>query len=149
MRKQPAEDGANKTHRRSTNPTIALGVVSAEQLRIAEQVAVDTREDDAREGVVLEGAAGDGLAARLERHQRDGDQHVPGDGVLAGALWAEGDDGGGGDAEGRLQGEGGYEGCALLGPEVPVEAAEEEGPYAEEAEGGAGFDPAGALGWCG
>lgn len=29
-----------------------------------------------------------------------------------------------------------------------MEAAEEEGADAEEAEGGAGFDPAGALGWC-
>lgn len=151
MREKPAEDGAKETHGRRADPPVALGVIRAEQLRVAEEVTVDTSKHDRRERVVLDGPTRNGLATRLKRHEGDGDQDVPGDGilaVLAGAARAEGDDGGGADAEGRLQGEGGDEGRAALGAEVPVEAAEEEGAYAEEAEGGAGFDPAGALCGC-
>lgn len=152
VREKPAEDGAKQTHGRRADPPVALGVIRAEELRVAEEVTVDTSKHDGRQGVVLDGAARDGLAARLEGDERDGHEHVPGDDVLvvlAVAARAEGDDGGGADAEGRLQGEGGDEGRAAFWAEAPVEAAEEEGAYAEEAEGGAGFDPAGALGGCG
>lgn len=149
MRKQAARQRTQQQHERGAQPAIPLGIVDAEQLRIAEQITINARQHDARQRVVLERAAGDGLAAGLEGDERDGHQGVPGD-VLAGPFaevgGAPGDDGGGGDAEQGLGGEGGEEGGAALGREEAVEAREEEGADAEGQQRGAGFDPAGALG---
>lgn len=145
VREQATRDGTEQQHERRADPAVPLGVVEAEQLRVAEQVAVDAGQHDAGEGVVLEGAAGDGLAARLEGHERDGHQDVPGDLVLGVAAGAEGHDGGGGDAQRRLEREAGDERPAPLGAEAAVEPAEEEGADAEAAERGPGLDPPGAL----
>lgn len=133
VREQPTRHGPEQQHQRRPDPAVPLRVLESEQLHITEQVAVDARQDHAREGVVPERPAGHGLAARLEGHERDRHQDVPPDVVLAVAPRAEGDDGGGRDAQGRLDREAGYEGGAPLGAKVAVEAAEEEGPDAEAA----------------
>lgn len=145
MGEQPSRHGPKQQHERGADSAVPLGVVQPEEIRVAEEVAVDAGEHDAGEGVVLERTAGHGLAARLERHKRDGHQDVPSYLVLGVATGTESDDSGGGDAQGRLERKAGDEGAAPLGAEMAVETAEEEGPDAKETERGAGLDPPAAL----
>lgn len=145
MRKQPTRQRAQDQHKGRAHPAVPLGIVQAEQVGVAKQVTVDARQHDARQGIVFQGAARNGLPTGLKGHERNGHQHVPGDIVGAIAPGAKGHDGGGDGAEEGLGGEGGDEGGAAFGAEEAVEAAEEEGADAEAAQRGAGLDPAGAF----
>lgn len=147
-REQPTSHGTKQQHEWRAQPPVPLGVVQPEQLGVTKQVAVDARQHNARQCVVPQGAAGHGLAARLEGHEGNGHEDVPGDVADAVVAGTEGHDGGGGDAEDGLEHEAADEGAASLGAEVAVEAAEEERADAEEAEGSARLDPPRALRGC-
>lgn len=146
VRKDTAQDRAGEQQQRGGGPAVALDVAGGKEVLVGKEVAVDAGEDDAGEGVVLEGAAGDGLAAALKGDEGEGQQDGPVDGVVAGGGGREGDDEGGGDSEEGLGGKGGAEDPAALGGEEAVEAGEEEGADAKGEEGDAGAVEAGADG---
>lgn len=146
MSQQAAQDGADEEEKRRGHASVPLRVVHGEQVDVREEVAVDASEDDAREGVVLEGAADDGLAAALEGDEGDGHEHGPADGrARVRVRLHEGEDRRGHEDQEHLQHKGGAEDPAPRGREVPVEEAEEDGPDAEEADRGDRLDPSGAL----
>lgn len=148
VRKDSASNGTQQQQNRRSGPAIALDVVQGKEVLVGEEVAVDAGEDDAGEGVVLEGAAGDGLAAALEGDEREGHQDGPVDGVLVvrGAAARKGDDAGGGDGQEGLGAEGDAQDPAALGREEAVEAREEEGADGEGEQGDARLVEAGARG---
>lgn len=133
MSKQPADQRTNQQHQRSAHSPIPLDIIQTEQLSIAKQIAVNTGEHNTRQRIVFQRATRHGLSTRLERHQRDGQQNVPRDGVggLRRAARAESDDGGGGGAEDGLESERGEQSGATRGCEGAVEACEGEGADAE------------------
>lgn len=147
MRKKPTHQSTNQQHQRSAHSPIPLDIIQTEQLSITKQIAVNTRQHNTRQGIVLQRATRHGLSARLERHQRDGQQNIPRDGV-SGLGWttrAESDDGGGGGAEGGLERKRGEQGGATRGFEGAVKSCKGKGADAKGDERGAGFDPAGGL----
>ncbi len=147
VRKDTAEHRATQQHQRRGGPAVALDIVALEEVLVGEEVTVDAGEDNAGEGVVLEGAAGDGLAAALEGDEGERQQHGPVDRVVALGRRRERDDEGGDDGEEQLRGEGGAEHPAALGGEVAVEAREEEGADAKGEQRDAGAVEARADGW--
>lgn len=141
-----AEDSTDQEQDGGGHAAIALGVVRGQDLGVGEEVAVVAGEHDAGEGVVLEGAAGDGLPAALEGDEGDGDEDGPVDRLFpvhGGRLRAEGQHGCGAGDEHHLQHEGGAENPAPLGRGrgLPVQGAEEDGADAEATERCPGFDP--------
>lgn len=133
MRKKPTHQRANQQHQRSTYSPVSLDIIQTEQLSITEQIAVDTRQHNACQRIIFQSTTRHSLSTRLERHQRDGQQNVPRDGV-GGLRWtarAKSDDGGGGGAEGGLKSKRGEESGATRGLEGAVEACKGEGADAE------------------
>lgn len=114
VRQEAASDGAGEKQHGRGGAAVALDVGEGEEVVVGEEVAVDAGEDDAGQGVVAQGSAGDGLGTALEGDEGEGQQHGPVDGVIARGR-GEGDDEGGGDGQGRLGGEGGAEDPAAAG----------------------------------
>lgn len=144
-RQDTPDQRPDKQQNRGRHPAIPLGVLSqpGEQLDVGEQVAVDARQHDAGQGVVLERPAGHGLAAALEGHEPHGHEDVPRHVLRAFVAGAPGHDGGGGGDEDGLQGEREAQdpaGSRRRGQDA-VEPAEEVGAEGEEEDGEAGFLP--------
>lgn len=133
MRDDSTNDGADEEQSRGSGAAVALNIVPGKEVLVREQIAVDAGQHDAGEGVVLEGAAGDGLAAALEGDEGQRQQDVPADAsaIALGIGRGDGHDDGGSHGEGELRREGGDQHPAPLGREVPVEAGEEERAHAE------------------
>ncbi len=138
MRPKPSEDGAGQEQQRRRGSSIPLGILGqpGHEQRVREQVAVDARQDHTGQAVVLQGATDDGLSAALERHQGQGDEHLPAQLVLGVRLRVDGDDGAGDDNQDELRGERGHQDPSFLGRKEPVEAGEEERPHAKERDRG-------------
>lgn len=130
MRQQTAGDGTSKKQQGGGGAAVALDVGKSKEVLVGEEVAVDAGEDDAGQGVVAQGPAGDGLGTALEGDEGERQEDGPVDGILAGG-WGAGDDEGGGDGQGHLGGKGGAEDPAALGGEEVVEAGEEKGADAK------------------
>lgn len=138
MREDATDDGAKQQQDGSCSAAIALDILKGKQILVREQVAIDAGQHDAGQGIILEGAAGNGLAAALEGDEGQRRENGPVDGFGGRGRRVEGDDEGGGDDEEGLGGKGDAQHPAALGGEVSVEAGEEEGADAKGEERDAG-----------
>lgn len=146
MGEEPARDRAHQQRDGGREPPVPLGVVAPEEEGVHEQIAVDAGQDDARERLVPQHPARDGLAAALEGDQGDGHEDAPVELVGRFVVGAEGDHGGRGKDEDELEQEGAYKDPSALGREVGVEPAECKGAEAEAGQRGEGFPPPVGLG---
>lgn len=147
-RQNTAHDGTNEEQEWRPHAAVSLRVVECEQLGVGEQVAVDARQDDTGERVVLERPARDGLAAALESDQGHGNQDVPVDAVLVvGRGGHQRKHAGGSDDKSHLDQERSAQDPSPTGREVPVETTEAEGSHTERDQRDPGLDPAFGLMW--
>lgn len=137
MGENSSSECSDKQEDRRSSPAVALHVVRREQILVGKQVAVNARENNAGQRVVLERSASDGLAAALEcdKGYRQEDSPVGRVGVVVGR--GDGHDDGGRNGQEHLRNERSAQNPAALRGEEAVKSCEQERSEAERQQGDA------------